>query len=130
MSLCVRDDYRGCCPKYSVSFDQNGAVIYNGVLGVKERGERIHSIPTAAVRELVAEFLRIDFFSLEDRYTVKKLPNGTILGTDHANASTISIDLDGKKKSIYIFYGAPEELIKLQLKLYEVMQIEQYIGRQ
>jgi hypothetical protein len=48
---------------------------------------------------------------------------------DHANATTISIDIDGKKKSVYIFYGAPDKLIELQRKLYDVTQIGQYIGR-
>src|SRR5215212_5447290 len=122
MTLCVPDDYRGCCPKYSVSVDQNGTVIYSGVIGVKERGERVHSIPIAAVRELVSEFLRIDFYSLQDRYTEKKLPNGMAESIDHTNAITIQIDMDGKKKSVYIFYGATDELIKLQQKLYEVTQ--------
>ena len=130
MTLCVGDDYRGCCPKYSVSVDQNGTVIYNGVIGVKERGERVHSIPITAVRDLVTEFLRIDFYSLEDRYTEKKLPNGMSESIDHMNATTLSIDLDGKKKSVYIFYGAPDELMKLQQKLYEVTRIAQYTGRE
>jgi len=110
--------------------DQNGTVIYNGVIGVKERGERVHSIPIAAVRDLVTEFLRIDFYSLEDRYTEKKLPNGMSESIDHMNATTLSIDLDGKKKSVYIFYGAPDELMKLQQKLYEVAKIAQYTGRE
>ena len=103
---------------------------YNGVTGVKERGERVHSIPVAAVRDLVGEFLRIDFYSLEDRYMQKRLPDGRLQGTDHANARTISIDIDGKKKSVYIFYGAPDELIALQRKLYETTKIRQYTGRE
>ena len=64
-----------------------------------------------------------------DRYEIKKLPNGNSETIDHAYASTISIDIDGKKKSVYIFYGAPQELIDLQRKLYEVTQIAQYTGR-
>jgi hypothetical protein len=118
-----------CCPAYSVSVDENGTVIYNGAGGVKVRGEKINSISITAVRDLVAQFLRIDFYSLQDRYTSKKLPNGNSETIDHANATTISIDIDGKKKSIYIFYGAPPELIDLQRKLYEATQIGQYVGR-
>jgi hypothetical protein len=127
--VCPANDYRSCCPAYSVSLDENGTVIYNGVTGVKERGERIHSISVGAVRDLVAEFLRVDFYSLEDRYTEKKLPNGMTQIIDHANATTISIDIDGKKKSVYIFYGAPDKLIDLQHKLYDATQIAQYTGR-
>ena len=74
------------------------------------RGEAISSISITAVRDLVAEFLRVNFYSLQNRYTEKRLPNGNIHTIDHGNATTISIDIDGKKKSIYIFYGAPHEL--------------------
>ena len=118
-----------CCPEYSVSVNENGTVIYNGLRGAKVRGEKVHSISVSAVRDLVADFFRIDFFTLQDRYEIKKLPNGNSETIDHAYASTISIDIDGKKKSVYIFYGAPDELIDLQRKLYDVTQIAQYIGR-
>ena len=128
-SLCPEGDYKGCCPAYTVSLNENGTVIYNGVMGVKVRGERVHSIPVTVVRELVSDFMRINFYSLEDRYTEKKLPNGMTQTIDHSNATTISLDLDGKKKSVYIFYGAPDELTKLQKKLYEVTQIAQYTDR-
>ncbi len=128
---CVyaNDNDLSCCPAYSVAVDENGTVVYNGIGGVKARGERVHAIPVMAVRNLVADFFRINFFSLQDRYTSKKLPNGDSQTVDHANATTISIDIDGKKKSVYIFYGAPDELIDLQRKLYDVTQIAQYIGR-
>src|ERR1051325_4481520 len=76
MTLCPEGAYKDCCPAYSVSVDENGTVIYNGVMGVKERGERVHSIPRAAVRDLVAEFYRINFYSLQDRYTGKRVPDG------------------------------------------------------
>jgi len=117
-----------CCPAYSVVVDETGTVVYDGVGGVKARGERVHSIPVPAVRDLVSDFFKIGFFSLEDRYTSKKLPNGHIQTVDHANATTISIDIDGKKKSIYIFYGEPQALIDLQRKLYSVTRIAEYVG--
>jgi Domain of unknown function (DUF6438) len=127
--VCPLNDYLSCCPAYSVSLDENGTVIYNGVSGVKTRGERVHSIPVSAVRDLVANFLRLDFYSLQDRYTEKKLPNGQTQVIDHSNATTISIDIDGRKKSVYIFYGEPDGLADLQRKLYEVTKIAQYTGR-
>src|SRR2546430_9074879 len=34
-----------------------------------------------------------------DRYEIKKLPNGNSETIDHAYASTISIDIDGKRKA-------------------------------
>ena len=116
-------------PTYSVSVDEKGTVIYSGVRDVKVRGEKVHSIPVGVVRDLEAEFFRIDFFSLQGWYTFKKLPNGLSETIDHANGTTISIDVDGKSKKVYIFYGAPPELIELQHKLYEAAQIAQYVGR-
>lgn len=125
----VDDNDLSCCPAYSVAIDENGTVIYNGIGGVKVRGEKVGSISVAAVRDLVADLFRINFFSLPDRYTSKKLPNGGSQTVDHANGTTISIDIDGKKKSVYIFYGAPDELMDLERKLYDVTQIAQYVGR-
>jgi hypothetical protein len=122
------DRYVGCCPKYSVSVDENGTVIYNGISGVKTRGERVLSIPVTTVRDVVADFYRIGFFSLQDRYEVKKLPNGDYATVDHSNAMTISIDIDGKTKSVYIFYGAPQELADLLTKIVEVTRVAQYVG--
>ena len=34
-----------------------------------------------------------------DRYEIKKLPNGNSETIDHAYASTISLDIDGKRKA-------------------------------
>jgi len=116
-------------PAYSVSVDENGTVTYNGLKGVKVQGEKIHSISIEAVRDLVSDFLRIDFFSLENSYTSNQLPNGISETIDHTNATTISIDIDGKKKSVYIFYGEPQELTDLQHILFEVLQIAQYVRR-
>ena len=121
-----------CCPNYSVSVDEKGTVIYDGRYGAKVRGQKVHSVSASAVRDLVAEFYRIDFFSREDRYVIKKPPYGnsvTVVSVDHGYASTISIDIDGKKKSIYIFYGAPQELTDLQGKLFDALQVAQYLGR-
>ena len=118
-----------CCPNYSVAVDENGTVIYTGSGGAKVRGEKIYSIPVSAVRELVANFFQIDFFSLRDRYESKDLGNGYSQSVDHAYATTISIDIDGKKKSVYLFYGAPDSLVDLQRKLYMTLQVAQYTGR-
>jgi len=117
-----------CCPEYSASVNENGTVIYNGLRGTKVQGEKVHSVPVSVVRDLVSEFFRINFFSLQDRYESKKHPNGTTETISHASAATMTIDIDGKRKSIYIFYGAPDDLTALQNKLLEALQISQYVG--
>jgi hypothetical protein len=118
-----------CCPAYSVSINETGTVKYEGIASVKVRGKQIYSIPTEQVKELVGEFYKSDFFSLEDRYIQKKLENGLVETIDHSNATTISIIIDGKTKSVYNFYGAPKELIDLQRKIYETSKVAQYVGR-
>ena len=127
-TMC-RGDVRYCLPAYRVSLDENGTVKYFGIGGVKIEGKKTHSISPATVRDLVAEFIRIKFFSLENEYRYKRLPDGTWTGTDHSNATTISIDLDGKQKSVYIFYGAPDELMALKRRLFDALQIVDYVGR-
>ena len=77
----------------------------------------------------MAEFLRIKFLTLEDRYYYKKLPDGSMVSIDHAVHTTISVDLDGRQKSILIVYGEPQELTDLRRKLFDVLQIGQYVGR-
>ena len=127
--MCMQGIDLSCCPAYIVSVDENGTVKYVGIGGVKTRGEKTHAISSSAVRDLVANFLRINFFSLQDEYRFKKSPDGTMSSIDHSNATTISIDLDGKRKSIYIFFGAPDELIDLQHKLFDALEIAEYVGR-
>jgi hypothetical protein len=125
-TMCMAGvDY--CLPAYVVSVNETGLVKYFGVGGVKIKGERTHSISPSRVRDLVADFMRINFFSLEDEYRFKRLPDGTSVGIDHTNATTISIDLDGKQKSVYIFFGEPDELKQLKDKLFDALQIDQYV---
>lgn len=118
-----------CCPEYSASVDENGTVVYNGLRGAQVQGERVHSIPVSVVRDLVSQFFEIKFFSLQDRYESKKSPDGTVSHIDHAYASTITVDIDGKKKSVYNFYGAPDDLTALQEKLIKALQVSQYTGK-
>ena len=126
--MCL-GDVRYCLPAYFVPVNEKGTVKYAGIGGVKVEGEKIHSISSATVRDLVAEFIRIKFFSLENEYRYKRLPDGSWSSIDHTNATTISIDLDGKQKSVYIFYGAPDELMALKRTLFDALQIAEYVGR-
>ena len=120
-----------CCPAYIASVDENGIVKYAGLGGtVKIKGERNHAISPFRVRDLVAEFLRINFFSLEDEYRFKRLADGSLVSVDHSTGTTISVDLDGKHKSIFIFYGEPQELTDLRRKLFDALQIAQYVRRE
>jgi len=105
------------CPAYSISIAGNGAVTYEGISSVKTRGKRSFTISVEQVNQLLADFERINFFELKDKYTEKRLPNGAVNTIDHSNGTTITLKIGNKSKSVFNFYGAPEELDALQKKL-------------
>jgi hypothetical protein len=120
-SVCLDENDLSCCPAYSFSITGDGTVNYEGIIGVKVRGKKVHSIPAEEVEELVEEFNKIDFFSLRDNYN-----DHTI---DHNNAITISLTIGRKTKSIYVFTGQPEALDKLMRKVYVTSKVDQYVRR-
>jgi hypothetical protein len=109
-------DLKGC-PAYSIVIANTGTVTYEGISSVKERGKRTFTIPLEQVKQLIADFQGIKFFDLQDKYTEKQLPNGEIRTVDHSNGTTITLKVGNKTKSVYNFYGAPQELEALQKKL-------------
>jgi hypothetical protein len=120
-SVCLDEKDRSCCPIYSFTIRGDGTVNYEGLAGVKVRGKQAHSIPAMRVEELVAEFEKIGFFSLENEYDDHRI--------DHYNAITISLTIDGRTKSIYVAHGQPKALDILLRKVVEVSGVEQYLGR-
>lgn len=108
------------CPAYSMVIAGNGTVTYEGVSSVKARGKSTFTIPAAQVKELLADFERVKFFELQDKYTEKRLPDGSVRTVDHSNGTTITFKVGNKTKSVYNFYGAPEELDALQKKLDDI----------
>ena len=108
------------CPAYSIVIDGDGTVKYEGIRSVKVRGKRTFTIPSEQVKQILADFERIKFFELQDKYTVKQLPNGSFTTVDHSNGTTITLKIGNKSKSVYNFYGAPEELDTLQKKLDDI----------
>src|ERR1700730_14422669 len=87
-----------CCAVFKVSITGDGTVTYEGIDAVKLPGKQVYSIPLEQVKELVAEFYKVDFFSLKDSYTSKNNDNGTITTIDHAAVTTVSITIKGKTK--------------------------------
>jgi len=112
-------DLRGC-PAYSISIAGNGKVTYEGISSVKARGKRTFMISVEQVKQLLADFERIKFFELQDKYTEKQLPNGVTETVNHSNGTTITLKVGNKTKSVFNFYGAPEELDALQEKLDDI----------
>ncbi len=111
----------GCAAEYSSSIDGNGIVNYEGYSGVRLTGKHTFSISIEQVRSLIGDFKKINFFSLEDKYTDKKLPNGMTQRVSHAIKTTTTLTIGNKTKSVFNFYGAPKELDDLQEKIHGII---------
>ena len=120
-SLCVGEEDLSCCPVYSFTISGDGRVNYEGSMGVKTRGKKAHSISAKQVEELVAEFDKVKFFSLNNEYNDHRI--------DHTNAITISLTVGERTKTIYVSHGEPEALDILLRKVVEVSGVKQYLGR-
>ncbi|HEY8140940.1 MAG TPA: DUF6438 domain-containing protein [Nitrososphaera sp.] len=108
----------GTCPSYSLTIHGNRTVRYEGFAFVAVTGVRTDQISDEKIRELVQEFYRIGYFSLEDRY---EDPSTDLPST------TTSIAVEGMKKSVYRYGFGPENLIQLENKIDELAGTEKWI---
>jgi len=109
----------GVCPVYSLTIYVNGTVVYEGEMYVKVTGEQTSEISQEKIQEIVDEFYRIDYFSLDDVYD---LPISDIPHT------ITSIRINGKYKSIYNREGAPKELNELENRIDEITNSKQWVS--
>lgn len=93
----ARDACLGSCPSYTVEIAGDGSVVYQGRACVAQTGERHAQIPVAEVKNLVAKFQDVDFFTLRDAYRAQITDNPTF---------TTTIAFDGRKKSVIDYVGA------------------------
>ncbi len=109
----------GTCPVYTVTVYGNGSVFYEGRMFVEKEGNYSYQIPAEDARELIDEFYIINFFGLKDEYTepVTDLPT-----------TVVSIKVSGQEKKVIDYYGAPDKLRELEMKIDETARIEQYAG--
>jgi hypothetical protein len=125
---------------YLVTIFENGTITYEGIeeyiydrkqkkqIPIKEIPVKIvknHTISKKQFKELVNEFYKIDFFSLNNKYITSE--DGLYIF--HAAPVTTSITINGKTKSVYNWFSAPNKLIELQRKIYEVSNIASYTRR-
>ena len=111
----------GCTVEYVASIDGNGIVNFEGISSVRLKGKYTFSVPVEQVKELINDFRQINFFSLENSYTEKKLPNGISEIVSHAVKTTTTLTIGSKTKTVFNFYGAPKELDELQNKINEII---------
>ncbi|HEX5978242.1 MAG TPA: DUF6438 domain-containing protein [Nitrososphaeraceae archaeon] len=111
----------GTCPVYSLEIFGNGTLVYNGERFVNVTGRQISSIPEDEVKELVEEFYKINYFSLNDTFD-------KIVKTDQPTVIT-SININGTFKSIFDNLGAiaPEGLRLLENRIDEITNSSKWV---
>jgi hypothetical protein len=64
-----RTQCKGMCPEYKLSFFEDGSVVYEGKANASKAGIWRASVRKATVDDLVNQFQRINFFSLQPSYS-------------------------------------------------------------
>ncbi|MBW4695847.1 MAG: hypothetical protein KME27_29370 [Lyngbya sp. HA4199-MV5] len=112
----------GFCPIYKLTVYGNGKVVYEGKRFVKVTGTRTTTISQAAVKKLVSEFQRLQYFQLPDSYTG---------GHTDAPSAITSLTMGKQQKTVNHYLAspdAPEKLTALENKIDAVVNAKQWIG--
>jgi len=123
--LLIRLERTACfgkCPVYSLMIKGDGTVIYSGVDFVQTRGIQETTVSMDAINQLVMEFEKADYFSLNDNYTN--------FGVSDMPSVNTSISIEGKTKAIKHYLGdrsAPKQLTELENKIDEIVNSAQWI---
>ena len=117
----------GICPVYKLTITADGAVVFEGRRHVKQEGTTIRSaISQERLKQLMTEFDRVRFFSLETSYW-KDLRR---CGKDSPSAFT-SIRINGKSKRIKHYLICSElkykEITELENKIDEIVNTAQWL---
>ncbi len=120
----------GTCPIYKVTLASDGAVTFEGYNFVKTKGTATARIRPEDFNQLVSEFEKIRYFSLDDRYE-PGTPSCGAAATDMPNVRS-SIQLKGKTKSISHYQGCfssevVRTLFALDRKIDEIAGTEKWI---
>lgn len=114
----------GTCPIYQLTVYGNGLVVYEGIRFVRVEGKRTTIIDEERVRQLVNEFRRIDYFSMENSYE-------ELHATDMPSVIS-SITIDGRTKAIRHYHGdrnAPKKLTELENRIDEIINSGQWVDQ-
>jgi hypothetical protein len=112
----------GKCPVYKLTVYGSGAVIYEGKDFVRTTGKAEETISQEQIKQLVSEFEKANYYSLNDNYMEVAI-------TDLPYVNT-SIAMDGKTKSIKHYCGdisAPEQLTELENRIDEIVNTDQWV---
>ena len=112
----------GSCPGYTVTLSGDGTVRYTGNESVLITGDHIAHISQDAVRELLLQFRKADFFSAKDKYQggMFDIPSQTITLTIGTHSKTV-IDYAG------LDVGLPLAIRNLEQQIDETADTRRWI---
>lgn len=122
----------GRCPQYTVTISSDGSVEFEGKKDTKVIGKALGEIAESDLKQLVAEFEKIGYFDLKDRYTDDACPE---IATDMPSATT-SYQFNGKQKTVFHYFGCvtkdtrepyPPGLNLLENKIDEIAKTDQWV---
>ena len=117
----------GTCPMYKVTITADGTVTFNGKRFTKVEGVAKGKITPSDFKRMVAEFEKINYFSLPDSFA-PGTPVCPRMVTDMPSAVT-SIRLKGKTKQVSHYYGCGDDGVLPKLTMLEKM-IDEFAATQ
>ncbi len=125
----------GRCPQYSISISGSGKVEFEGIKDTLVNGKTSGTVSPDEVKQLVAEFEKIGFLELEDKYDSENCPN---YATDQSTI-VISLTAGGKTKTINHYTGCvendpdhtpfPPGLLTLENQIHEIPKAKKWSGQ-
>ena len=117
----------GTCPAYSVRITGDGHVHYEGREFVRVVGPADATIARESVAALVAEFERIGYARLNERYDSIVNADGTRSFVTDLPTTTTSIRVGSELKRVVDYLGGPPALKALERRIDEVARTQQWI---
>jgi hypothetical protein len=122
---------RSTSPEYKLIITADGVVVFEGRRWVKQEGATIKSaVSQERLNQLIAEFDKVKFFSLEDDY----LRDRSVCDAVYSDATSAftSIRINGKSKTTRHYHGCsgpkvPKELTELENKIDEIVNTAQWL---
>jgi len=108
----------GTCPAYKLEIFANGRVVFEGQHHVRKTGQVVWQIDQNRIKQLIAEFAKIKYFSLADDYSLSNRKNCPNFGTD-APSVTTSITINGQTKTVFHSHGCQDLDVLSQLESFE-----------
>jgi hypothetical protein len=120
---------------YGVKITADGALVIERFQGFNIASTIKGNISRQKVTQLIAEFERVNYFSLKDRYAESE-DGCPVVGTDQPYA-VVSFQINGRKKVIVHYYGCgnryaikdvfPPQLFDLEKKIDEIIGTDQWL---